>query len=260
MRSFTPLGAICVLLAAPVAAQAAFVMYIDDLSTSGIDVIVADGADAGTATSVGNTTVADTNTTTGAVTFVGSTTNFMVTVTSGFSKPVTGDAYNAIMDLNYSLFSNPAGTFSDVAPTIKVYLTDTDFNLAGLPDNAVLTQQINGNFVGASTTGANVVFETGLGSTNQEFTITDGMTTQSFTSPPSGYSASETMGVFADNPFSLTSVLSFTVTGPNQGTTGDAFVVASVPEPASFGIWGLGVLGLLGVVRRRRKVGATGVS
>ena len=72
-------------------ADAAFVLTLDDPTTAGIDVIVSDDLGVGAFTTVGVTTDADgTAGAAGIITFLGTVGSFVVSVTTGFSKPLIG--------------------------------------------------------------------------------------------------------------------------------------------------------------------------
>jgi PEP-CTERM motif-containing protein len=240
--------AVALAIGFPQISNAGFALYIDDLSTGGIDVIVADNQLAGFATGAGATTTSDGTATQGVLTFNGSTANFSVTITTALSKPILGNSFNSILDLTYTLVSSGAGT-------VQIFVTDTDYALSGLPaDDAIVSEVINGNFTGANTAGSSVRFQSGFGQPNLEFVTTVNLDLATFAPPPAGYSFTDTEIIpGATNPFSLTLAVEFNATESGQGTTGDAFIKATTPEPATLAMWGFGAMGVLVAGRFRRK-------
>ncbi len=133
------LGAATVALMAASSANASFILYMDDLSTVGTDVIVQDDTLIGALTSIGFTTDGDANVIDGVVQYTGSLNNFLVSAAIGTSDPV-----NVAPGTIFDLFSLTIGGAGDMV----IGLTDTDFtgdqnftfHIGGTTDGSVSAQ------------------------------------------------------------------------------------------------------------------------
>jgi len=213
-------------------AQASFVLTL----TSGADsVVVSDDQLSGVLTDSGlTTTAADGNITDpGLITYNASIGSFTVSVTTGVSDPVIGPGR---LDLNSIEVSGGAGT-------LDIGLTDTGYSGSA--------SQYSMGFGG--TTDGTLGFTFLYGTANQEF-VGDVMSTVSGITGAgqTGAFGSETSAaVNTSDPYSLTILATIEHTGANQITSFDA-IATPVPVPAAVWLFGSGLLGLVGVARRRR--------
>ena len=213
-------------------AQASFVLTL----TSGAEsVVVSDDQIAGFNTDSGlNTTAADGNITDpGLITYNASIGSFIVSVTTGISAPVIGPGR---LDLNSIEVSGGTGT-------LDIRLTDTDYSGS--------VSQYNMGFGG--TTDGTVGFTFLYGTTNQEFvgnvmSSVSGITGDAQTG---SFGSSTSAAVNTSDPYSLTILATIEHTGAGQITSFDA-IASPIPVPAAVWLFGSGLLGLVGVARRRR--------
>ena len=223
-------------------ANASLVMTLDDVATAGIDVIVADALGAGATSSGGFlTTDADGSPTSGVVFFMGPVGGFNVNITTGLSKPAIGDLYEALLDLNSVNVSGARGG------TLDIWLTDTDFLVAGQPRSTRLVSEIGG------TTQGSVSFQQILDLDNYEFATGSGDFVYVDQGPFTGAFSSTTsrpVDLGAD-PFSLTEKVRITHTAGGQITSFDAISSVPVPEPATMLLLGAGLV-CFGVVGRKK--------
>lgn len=227
-------------LATP-AAHASLVLMLDDLSTVGVDAIVIDNMAAGSVSSGGNvSTVADDDPLLGVVEFDGSIGAFIVQTSIGTSKPLLGGPGVANMDLlNLSITGASGGT-------LVISVTDTDFTL-NATGSASLKSEIGGTTDG--TVDAFQIYDT----SNTEFGDASPFVVTHPTQGPGAYSDTQTLSVpiTAGALFSLTEVLTVTL-GSGDLMTGDFESTLAVPEPSTFALGLVGVVGLVGVGLRRR--------
>ena len=216
------------------AAQAAFVMTIDDTSTAGVDVIVSDGLGVGATTDSGLvTTVSDGGIAPdGLIFFNGGVGSFNVNVVTGVSDPVIGPGQ---MDLNSINVTGGAGN-------LVIGLTDTGYT------GAVPSYTANYGGTTSASVDLNFIHDAG----NSEFGGS------SFYDPAAdsagAFSGSSSSAVAAGSPYSLTIFAALNHTAAGQITSFDAHLVpvTAVPVPTAVWLFGSGLLGLAGIARRRK--------
>ena len=216
------------LSAAP--AMADMVLTINDLATSGIEVIIADGEGAGILTSGGLTTTHADVSDDGFINFIGGLGVFNINVTTGVSKPNIGPARIDLNSINVSSFGTG---------TIKIGLTDTDFPSFIAPTPWSVINEIGG--VAGGTVLSNWTADEG----NSEFgTGAIGL----LSTGPFGegsFSACMSASGLVGAPFSLTNIL--TITHDDEGDSSSFnSVTEAVPVPGAvlLGILGLGAVGI----------------
>jgi len=212
-------------------ANASLVLTLDDLTTVGIDVIVVDNADGGigTVTGKGVSNFADGSATFGVVNYNGVVGTWTVNISTGVSDPVIADS----LDLNSVNVSGGVGS-------LQIMLTDTGYTS---PTTGLLSE------IGGTTNGT-VTASQSFDPNNAEF----GIGTTINQGPFVGGAFSDTQGAsfpLALGPYSLTETVTINHTAAGQITSFD--YSSSVPEPASLGMLGLGLVGLGFAARRRRK-------
>jgi hypothetical protein len=210
-------------------ANAAFIMYLDDSSTAGIDQIVQDDTIIGAFTSIGFTTIGDAYSGAGTVSYSGALNAFNINVTTGISKPVLNGP-GTMLDLVSVNVSGGTGT-------LTIGLTDTDFLTGGVGF-------INFNIGG--TTSDTISAQAYMDAGNAEFgtgTLLGSMTSDG---PAFSYTSADTI-INPTSPYSLT--LFATVTHTNGGIT--SFDANVVPEPSMLALMSLGLIGL-GFAGRRK--------
>lgn len=194
-------------------ANAAFVMTIDDLSTGGIDQTITDSDNDGL------------------ITFNGSVGVFAVNVTTGISVPLaTG---SQLLDLNSIDVSGGAGT-------LEIKLTDTDYT--GSPP------AFEGLFGGTAAPGGDIDFNFYYDDSNTQFGTSSSIFSNA--NNQNAFSGSGSTAASVTDPFSLTIVANIThaVTG---GTSSFDAEIRAVPIPAAVWLFGSGLLGLIGISRRK---------
>lgn len=212
-------------------AQASFVLQISDPGVSGALVFLADGLGVGGTTDGGyTTTVADSSLIPdGVISFNGSIGSWTVNVTTGVSDPQIGPGQ---LDLNSINVSGGTGT-------LDILLTDTDYT-GPVP---AYTADYGGTTMGS------VFFLFGYGASNGEFTST--VFTPPFTVSGGAFSGSATGAVTQNDPYSLTISTSITHTAAGQSTSFNV-QLAPVPIPPTVWLFGSGLLGLIGISRRKK--------
>lgn len=224
-------GAAAAAFMATSTANAAFIMYLDDSSTAGIDRIVQDDTLAGALTSIGLTTTGDLDPTTGVVSYSGGFGSFLVNVTTGLSKPLLS-APGTMFDLNSVTVSGGTGT-------LTIGLTDTDF----LRGSAGFL-----NFAIGGTTDGTVSASAYMDAANTEFGTGTLMGSMSASGSAFSYTSAGTV-VNTTDPYSLTLIAS--VTHASRGDV-SSFDAAVVPEPSMLALMSVGLVGL-GFAGRRKQ-------
>lgn len=219
------------LLAAPANADA--ILYLDDLGTAGIDVIVVDDWDGGigTSTVLGLSNTADGAAGDGIVTFFGAVGSFTVNVTTGLSKPLLGSVPK--IDLNSVNVSGAPGT-------LVIGWSDTDFI-------AIANPQTSLSRIGGVTDGI-VSYENKIDGSNGNFS---GAVVASGVFGPGAFSETQAGTGTIGDPFAMSTVVTIVHTLSGQITSLDSQMIAT-PEPGSFALMGLALIGGLVWCRRRR--------
>ncbi len=182
-------------------------------------------------TTVTDNGAGDLNPTTGAITYSGGAANFNIAVNTGIATSMPS------IDL-----SNVLGQ-STGAGTLVIKLTNTGLTSpVGL--QSWLTQ-FSGNVSGGSAT---VQAQTYIDTSNIAFGMGTALGNLTGTTSPFGLASMNVGGGMT--PYSLTEVVTITATGANRNFSLDT-QLSLVPEPASLGLLGAGLVGL-GFVRRRR--------
>jgi len=207
-------------------AQASFVLTISNDFPD--DVVVSDNLDIGFFTDSGlETTVADGDPTEGIISFNGSVGEFVVNVTTGISAPVIGPGR---LQLSTVDVSGGAGL-------LTISLTDTDYT-------GVVPQykaEVGG------TTDGTVFFGFRQSNTNEEFS---GSGIDFDLVGPGAFSVTDTLPAQPGTPYSLEIGAEIFHPGADQITSFGA-LLTPVPVPAAVWLFGSGLLGLLGIARRK---------
>lgn len=175
----------------------------------------------------------------GAITFAGSLGGWLINVTTGLSGPVLSAPFPHL-DLNSVNVTSPSGG------NLTIMLTDTDFTFSD-PVAAFVTSL-------GGTTNGNLSFQVYVNNDNTEFS-TAGTKVADFGPFGSGaFSASA--GGFApiSGPYSVTLVATFAHSRAGQVTSFDGEF--QIPEPEALAMFGIGLLGMGGLIARRRRTAA----
>jgi hypothetical protein len=210
------------LLGAASASHASLMVSLDDGIGNSVSVVDQSGGDANAAV--------------GAVSFIGNVGNFMINVTTGLSKPVLGLSSFPQMDLSSVNVTSQAGG------TLTVELTDTDFSGSDL---GTFVSQIGG----AQGSGGTLSYATFMDCGNHQFGTTIQLSQQTFSSSP--FAGSTSTSASLCGAYSLTEEVVLTLPGGFETTSFNANV--ALPEPGTLAIFGLGLVGIALVLRRKPK-------
>ena len=226
------------LLGTTPSANANLILTLDDLDTVGIDIIIVDNLDVGTATLKGESTTADGDALSGVINYTGAVGNFSVNATTGISKPVIGSGGIGTIGLSSVSVSGGAGT-------LQIMLTDTGFNA---PFDVIILA----NLLGGTTNGT-ILAQGFLDTANAEFGDSFSLPKQGLFGPGSFSSTvSKSAGVVVAS-YSLTDIVTIVHTEAGQFTSfGKQLTATPTPEPSTMLLLGSGLAGL-GFFRRRRK-------
>ncbi len=221
------------------ALDASLVLVLNDIKTSFGDVIVIDDMASGGVSSSGfwTSTVSDTNSEAGVVSFTGAIGNFTANITTGISKPKIGPNRIELTSVQVSGGGLDGGE-------LRIILIDTDMSDNGYTFYSEIT--------GTTTHYVDLIYS--------------GVDTENGEHPASFQMVSTQMG--------LEDTFSYDASGPNMaaGNSGFSMAIAAavrhsgeadvssfnasfsqVPEPSTIMIWStLGCMALVGVTRRRR--------
>ena len=180
----------------------------------------------------------------GAVVFIGAIGDFSFNVTTGTTKPMIGAADDPRLDLGVSsLVSSGAGT-------LKIEFSETDFT-GPLPQASFLTD-VGGTI---DTAGNTVRIQSYLDTSNTIYgtgtLIGDTGDLDNSALPGNAFAGADFSGLIPVNsPFSVTLVATITHSGAGQISTFNAEVLPT-PEPSTFLMLGMGLVGLVGYRKRQ---------
>lgn len=184
--------------------------------------------------------------TAGNITFVGAIGDFTLNITTGSSKPQIGSATDPQLNLNSVNANNSdnGGGFD----TLTIEITDTDFT--GPVPTANFVSVLNGTRVPGT-----LSLQTYLDNGNSEF----GTATPLADIGPVGPSLIGDVGsteidpANTTSPFSLTMVAVVNHSEVKDQASFDASLATAVPQPSTLSLFGMGLLGLGGLLMRRRR-------
>ena len=216
--------------AALIAAGAAGLGQVSDANAA-LALRISDGITTNTVTDAGNT---------GFVNYSGALGAWGINVTTGLGGPVLSAPFPHL-DLNSVNVTTP-----NSGGSLTIMLTDTDFNFGG--SVAAFVTNLGG------TTNGTLNFQVYVNNDNTAFS-TAGTKVADFGPLGSGaFSASS--GGFApiSGPYSVTLVATFAHQSAGQVTSFDGEF--QIPEPEALAMFGIGLLGMGGLIARRRRTAA----
>lgn len=172
------------------------------------------------------------------------------TLTASSNQAMAGTDSFSELARSTALFQNP-GT---ATTTYVIEASQTDFDYPG--GNPKFAEEVHtGSFLNAA--GSMVNFDGFIDQPNTLFGTATLITpdTPTFTATTNGLQPYAFVGgptTFSDDLYALTSRTTTSLTANGELQSQSRIVVTAVPEPSSIAMAGLGLIGLIGVARRRR--------